>query len=472
MNKARCKAACMALWMACALCAPARLAPAGEAAFQFAREIRTPGLRQAESKQEELLLGVALDSDVFAATQDGLADVRLLDAEGKPVPYLVRKAQTTRARRVRKTWPARRLAARPLEDGSLEITVELDERDPRPNGLTLVSPLQNFEQRVRAFTSTDGERWAPAGSETVVFDYSRFMDVRSESVPFPETANRHFRIVIDDVTAEQESELLALTRRLQGAEETDRTERVVVDRRPFRIDRIDFWRESEEEQAAGDEKTKYPLTGFRIEQDAAKRQTIILFDAQRQPLTSLKIETADRNFSRSAVVEAEDVRGVTKTWRTIGEGTLSRIDFKDVQRENLSVSFVQTRQSAYRIAIDNRDSPPLDVAGVEAEGDVYELVWLAAPEGRYRLIYGSADAEQAAYDTAAIQELLRSGFQPSRAELGEQQPGPGAGEPAEFKPSKLLNNPLLLGGVILLLVVALAWGLYRAVKRIDKLPSE
>lgn len=454
------------LWVALVAWTAARPALAAEAAFQFAREIESPALEQEE------LLAVALDSDVFAATQDELADLRLLDGKGKPVPYLLLKAQATRARRVRKTWPARNFSARPLDDGSLEITVELDKDDPHANGLTLVSPLRNFEQRVRVDASADGEQWEPAGNETLIFDYSRYMDVRNDSVSFPETAKRHFRITIDDVTVEQESELLALTRRLQGAEETERTERVEVDRRPFRIERIDFWREVEEEQAEGDEKAKYPVTGYRVEQDAAKHQTIVWLDARRQPLTSLKLETPDRNFSRHAVVETEEAQGVNKTWRRIGEGTVSRIDFKDVQREDLSISFPQSRQAEYRIVIDDRDSPPLAVKGVAAEGNVYELVYLATPDGHYQLIYGSADADAATYDTAAIQELLRSGFQPSRAELGKQQPGPGAEQPEEFRPSKLLNNPLLLGGVILLLVVALGWGLLHAAKRMDKLPSE
>ncbi|HXT57674.1 MAG TPA: hypothetical protein VN699_03525, partial [Pirellulales bacterium] len=321
MNKAICKATGEALRFAFVAWAAGGPALATEPAFQFSKEIGSPALKQEE------LLAVPLDSDVFAATQDGLDDLRLLDGEGKPVPYLLRKAQTTRARRVRKTWPARNFSARPLDDGGLEITVELDKDDPHSNGLTLVSPLRNFEQRVRVEASADGREWEPAGDETVIFDYSRYMDVRRDGVSFPETGRRHFRIVIDDVTVEQESELLALTRRLQGAEETERTEKVAVDRRPFRIERVDFWREVEQEQATGDEKAKYPVTGYRVEQDAAKHQTIVRLDARRQPLTALRLETPDRNFSRHAAVEAEEARGVNKTWRRIGEGTVSRIDF-------------------------------------------------------------------------------------------------------------------------------------------------
>ena len=99
-------------------------------------------------------------------------------------------------------------------------------------------------------------------------------------------------------------------------------------------------------------------------------------------------------------------------------------------------------------------------------------MYLAAPDRSYRLLYGSADAEPAAYDTAPLQEMLNERFRPAQAELGPQMAVQGGGGPSAFKWSTVVNNPLLLGTVITLLVIALSWGLYRAVKRMDKLPSE
>jgi len=449
------------------LCAAATPALADESEFQYSKEVKAPPLKQ------EDLLSIRLDTEVFSSTQDKLADVRLLDSEGKTVPYLLRKVQTTRARATRTAWPARQLSAQPLADGGLEITVHIDEDEKVPhfNGLSLISPLRDFEQRVRVFTSADGKQWEPAGEEAVIFDYSRYMDVRNDGVSFPETAARHFRIVIDNVTVEQQSELLALTRRLRGKEETERTEEVVIERRPFRIDHIEFWREVEHDRSTGDEKTTYPAAGHRVEQDKKKQQTIVYVDVRRQPLTSLELETPDRNFSRHAAVEVERVQGVKKTWEKIGEGTLSRVDFKNLKREKLSISFPETRHSQYRLVIDDRDSPPLEVAGIKAEGNVYEVVYLAGPARHDQLVYGSTDAEPAIYDTAAFQELLRERFRPEQAELGPQTPRLAGSAPA-FKWSKLINNPLLLGGVITLLVIGLGWGLYRAMKRMDNLPSE
>lgn len=456
----------MTLGLAIVFSMSALPALADEPAFQFLREVKT-----SEHQQEELL-AIMLDTDVFAATQDGLPDVRLVDGKGEVAPYLLRRVQATRSRKVHSTWTAGQLSARPLDDGGLEITAELREKDPQPTGLRLVSPLKNFEHRVRIYTSADGMKWEPAGDEAVIFDYSRYVDVRSDKISFPETDRRHFRIVIDDVTAEQESELLRLTRRLRGAEETERSERVTIDRRPFRIDRVDFVREEEQKQATGDEKVKYPVLKFQVEQDSENQQTIIFVDTKRQPLTSLKLATSDKNFIRRAVVEVEKVKGVKRTWRKIGEGAVSRIDFKNLKRENLSISFRESRQAQYRIVIDNRDNAPLEITGIEAEGNRYELVFLAAPDTGYQLFYGAADAESATYDTAAIQELLRRGFQPLQVELGVQQPSEGASRPAAFRWTQLLNNSWLLGSVITLLVIVLGWGLYHAVKRMDKLQSD
>jgi len=452
------------LRLAFVLCAFARPALADEPAFEFTREIKTPPLKQEE------LLSIILDAHVFASTQGGLGDIRLFDEKGNTVPYLLRKLQTTRPRSVRNTWPAREPTVRPVGDG-LEIIVQLNEKDPHPNGLSLITPLRNFEQRVRVYTSADGD-WEPAGKEAVLFDYSRYMDARNDSVSFPETARRRFRIVVDDVTVEQQSELTALTRRLQGEEETERTEQAIVDRRPFRIDRIDFWREVVHDRATGDEKSDYAVMFHDVEQDKKKQQTIIPIDTERQPLTSLKLETPDRNFSRHATVEVERVQGVKRSWEQIGEGTISRIDFKNLKREELSISFPESRRLRCRMIIDNRDSPILNVTGIKAEGNVYELVFLAHPKSGYTLLYGSADAESADYDTAAIQQLLNERFEPARASLGEQTPRQRAGGPAAFKWSKILNSPLLLGGAITLLVIVLGWGLYRALKRVEKLPGE
>lgn len=434
---------------------------ATEPSLRFQKEISS------SKKPDESLVAVVLDADVYASTQVGLADLRVQDTEGATLPFFLRKSQELVSKPVRrKTWTAANPSLRPLESGGLEITLELGEGDARPNGLSIITPLRNFEQRVRIFTSTDGMDWESSGAETVIFDYSRYMDVRSDSVPFVASPRRHIRVVIDDVTSEQESELMELTRRLRGTGESDRTERVTIDRRPFRIDRIEFYDETSQQSVIGDRKLNYPIAGFAVAEDQKTHQTIVSIDTRREPLTSFKLDSPSKNFSRSCVIEVQEQQRTQILWRQIGSATLSRIDFKNLQREQLTVSFPETRQAHYRLVIENRDSPPLTVNGVIAEGNVYELVYFTPKNKSCRLAYGDLEAKAPDYDTAAIQALLTERFSPEVVTLGNEVKLSGT-KSVGWNVSHLLNDPRLLTMIIGILVIGLGWGLYSAVKRLD-----
>jgi hypothetical protein len=443
------------------------LASAAEPTFRYAMPLELPTLKQEE------LLAATLESDVYAATRDGFPDLRILSDDSLETSYLLRKVTITKAETTRDYWAARTRSVQPLDDGGLEIMLHLEPEDPQPDGLRIVTPLRDFEQRVRVFNSADGENWQPAGEETVIFDYSQYMDFGNDSVSFPSSDRRDFRIVIDDVTQEQESQLMGLTRSLRGGQEVRREERTTINRRPFRIDRVLFWRDVVHDQSTGDRKTGYPLTGFHLENDPAAQQSIITVDSRREPLTSLKLVTSSHNFSRQALVEIDVSTPREHTLRSIGVANLSRLDFRNLKREELTISFPETRQLKYRIVIDNRGSPPLVVTSVEAEGNEYQTVFLApVPQQAYELVFGSESAERPDYDTAAISASLAAGYQPALVGLGKQVDGPGAGQPAAFALSRIINNPLLLGSFAVLLVAALAWGLYRAGHRLDSLSQD
>jgi len=459
------------LWWTIVLAGICSLASAAEPVFRFSKQLDVPALTREE------LLAVTLDSDVYAATRDGLPDIRIIaDADSErstDVSFLIRRVTSTELETTREYWAARTRSVRPLDDGGLEIILYLEPEDPRPEGLRIVTRLQNFEQRVRVFSSADGENWQPIGEETVIFDYSQYMDVRSDGLSFPPSDRRDFRIVIDDVTQEQESQLMSLTRELRGGEEIQRQERITINRRPFRIDRVLFWRDVVKEQSTGDCKVAYPVARFHLENDPVAQQSIITVDSRRQPLTSFKLVTDSHNFSRHAQVEVERTQGVQHTWRSIGAANLSRLDFRKLKRENLTIYFSESRETRYRIVIDNRGSPPLAVASVESEGNEYQAVFLApVPQQSYELAYGSGTAELPDFDTAAISASLAEGYPPTPVSLGKQEATPDAGQNTAFSLLPLVNNAALLGGIAVVLVAALAWGLVRAGRRLDSLSHD
>ncbi|MFG0333400.1 MAG: DUF3999 family protein [Maioricimonas sp. JB049] len=426
--------------------------------------------------EQEDLVAVPLDRAVFAATADEFADLRVHDTAGDEVPYLLRRPADTGSDTRHRYWTPPNPTLRPLEEGGLEITVTLEKDAPAPDGLCLDTPLKNFEQRVRIESSPDGTNWQPLGQPAVLFDYTRYMDVRNTCIDLPETPHRHFRILIDDVTAEQQADLLELTRRLRGDEESERTERVMIDRRPFRIDQVRFRDEVRTTRIEGLQQREYPIAGFEVTEND-DQQTVIEIRTHREPLTSFTVATSDRNFSRRAVVQ---IAGGTATgraakdpgWQEIASTTISRIDFKSLRQEQRKIDIPETRAEQYRIIIDNRDSPPLDIVDIEAAGHVYEAIFLAQPGEAYRLVYDGDDVSPPEYDVAALRTMLREGYEPAPAKIGPESTR--RIEPTPVRWSELLDDRRLLVTVITILVVILGFGLYQASRRIesDDTPSE
>jgi hypothetical protein len=442
------------------------LISSADAAMQYSKPIELAGLGGEE------LVAVPLDGEVVATVRDGFPDVRIVDGSNEEVAYILRKAQAKKSRKVKQTWEAEKLALEPGEDGSLQITFEVDlEKHPLPpQGIRLVTRLVNFEHRVRVETSADKETWEPLLEDALIFDYSQYMDVRNVGLDVdakPQAAGkRYYRVTVENVTQEQQSQLQELTRHLRGGEETSRTEKVVVNRQPLRIDRIELWHDAMQQDVVGDREVDYPLAIDRVEQDPDARQTHVYLKSGREPLIQLTLVTPERNFQRAAQVEVPHTTPAATTWSTVGSGTLSRIDFRTLRKESLRVEIPEQRETAYRLVLANRDSKPLAIEGVTGQGNVYEVVFLARPDASYQLAYGSELAESPNYDTAALVAALAEGFDPLAGKLGAAVE---SSLPPDVVPwwSQILNSGPAMTALIGVLVVILGFGLYRATRQLE-----
>lgn len=435
---------------------------------RFAKPIELP-----EFEAEELV-AVSLDGDVYAKAIDNYADLRLLDAEDHEVAYVVRRKQTERTREVKETWAAENVALKPLADDGVEITFRSDpKKHPQsPQGIRLVTPISNFEHHVRVEASEDGENWETIVDDGLVFDYSQYMDVQNLAIELPNVLEEHrefYRLTIADVTQEQESQLVELTRSLQGEDETRRTERMMINRQPFRIDRIELWHNAMKRDVLRDSEVEYPVALDRTEQDTDKKLTYLYLKSRREPLTKISIVTPARNFSRPARIEVARGAGDARSWQPLGSTMLSRLDFRTLQRESLAVDIPETRAEEYRLVIDNRDSLPLDVTGVVGHGHDYEVVFLADTDEKYRLAYDGTTRSPPYYDTAALTASLAEGFKPLVASLGNQSEIEALPTIEEPFVKRMLNNSLALTVVIGVLVLLLAAGLYRATRHLEEM---
>src|SRR5262249_28357680 len=132
------------------------------------------GLDRGAATGEEIL-GVPLDSEIYAATRDGYPDLRIVDDRGDEVPYLLEPVGRRRTTQVREHCAGKVVSLRVDEGKALEIVTALDEKAPSATGLTIRTPLTDYEHRVRVFGSRTGGDWKPVMSDGLIFDYSRFM---------------------------------------------------------------------------------------------------------------------------------------------------------------------------------------------------------------------------------------------------------------------------------------------------------
>ena len=239
----------------------------------------------------------------------------------------------------------------------------------------------------------------------------------------------------------------------------------------MRIDQLKFWGSVSQKMPARDKRTSYPVTKFRVEEDAKQKSTMIYVNTRKEPLTELAIETSSRNFSRAAAVEVPVMRDGKQLWSEIGRSQISMIDFGGYHSESLTIGFPEQRQSEYRIVIRNADSPPLEIKAVRTSGYVYQAVFLAVVDTKYRLGYGSPEAEKPVYDAIAVLMPLREGHDPVEAKLGPEIAAADLPSPP-WKWQDLLNDVRFLGPAIVVLIAVLALALVLAARRVNELPKE
>jgi hypothetical protein len=416
----------------------------------------------------EEIIAVTLDSDVYAGTRDGFPDLRIADDRGAFVPYLLERIARKRIDRVRESCASKLVSLRVDEGKGLEIVVALDEKSPPAGGLTIETPLADYEHHVRVFGSQSGEDWTPLIVDGVIFDYSRFMDIRNRDVALPANQCRQFKLIIEEELQDRESPLRELIRGKEDGKKESRVEITRKERIPFRIDRIELWRMIEREGRSEPESFSYAVKGFVVDHDVKTKCSRVEIESRREPLTRLSFETTSKNFSRTARVLVPGERGVRTDWVEVGRSTVVSIKFGAFHRADLRVDFPEQRQERYRLEIENADNPPLEINAVDAVGSGYHLVFLRSAGRTYRLEYGSQRASQPVYDTAAVLALVKRGYHPATATVGPQTRNFGYRDSGGVL--KFLNSPVFLVLAIVMMVVVLAWALFRAGMRMKQMP--
>ena len=351
--------------------------------WQFRQELPAPGPG---------LIKFSLPAETLDASRPDLADLRLADAAGNEVPYLIERPMPM-GRRVQsaKSFKVE------LDQSSTVITLETGLAQP-VGIVRLVTPSVNFIKAVAVEGSADGKNWQPLVSGQPIFQQPNGSSQLRVELPAHDWA--FLRLSVDD----RNSPPVAFT----GAEL----------------------------EAAASEPIPLEPVGVqiaeRVENPGETRLTLNLGAAHLR-LAALDIESPDPLFNRQITLAVRQVEENTVHEKPLANGSIYRVAVAG-QKASARLSLpldLQTPTRELLLLIQNGDSPPLQVTGLRAQRRPVYLLFLAPAASRYAVFTGNPLCAAPRYDLAS------QGINPATTALSPLSPSAVAPNPGYNTPETL-----------------------------------
>ncbi|MEI7902904.1 MAG: hypothetical protein WCK89_21880, partial [bacterium] len=314
---------------------------------------------------------------------------------------------------------ARLQSVEQLPEGGLAVVCVLDLTNAVSlTQLAVRTPLHNYEQAVTLFVQAAGA-WQPAHAPEPLFDYSRFADVRKETVDLSALTNKLFKLVIGQADDRVFSSYASVTEETGGSGAARQTKRYDVEKRPFRIDAVVFRDTVRVPIAQEAVSTVVPADGLSVKEEAGNKATAVTFATRWQPVCGVVLNPAEQNFEREVTVEAPAPGG----WRAVAAGRVSRSRLPGLARQETELLFPEARAERLRIRVSNDDNPPLSFGdgSVACRRQAYRVLFIAEPGQGYRLAYGNPEVKAAPVYEQGVTAYLRSG---QKADVWQMAPPP------------------------------------------------
>ncbi|MGH9812357.1 MAG: DUF3999 family protein [Candidatus Acidiferrales bacterium] len=395
---------------------PASFAPPSGALDKPWNQWRYSRPLELDPNQTGALARVPVPPGVYAQGRPRLDDLRLVDDAGQEVPYVLYARQRTEQRQ----WRATQLEDIGYVEGQhTQAIADLGENPEPHNTLTLDSTENNFFARVEVSTSDDRRTWAVVREGAPIYRFRQDQLEGNQVVTYPDSRARYLRLKI-------------------SRPET----------RPFLPFQLVGCRVAQRvvEEA---ERATFPAT-LAPDAAAAPKQTAWVADLGGVvPVAEVRFETPAAGFHRPVQLSASTDG---QNWFLVGSGEIYRLASPpgDAPLENLRVEFSETETRYLRVAVFNRNDPPLEGLRAEIFFTPRHLVFRPSSGRSYRLLYGNPVAEKPKYELARLIHAEQMQAAPLAA-LGPEVATPNWSDPRPWTE----QHPWLLWAALALAVVVL-----------------
>lgn len=341
----------------CLLTSPLKAVPPD---WQYSQEVTVQGQGLAKAK---------LPLETLSAAQPSLADLRLQDASGRDVSYLIDRpviqpASVLRLENMKLT----------MQKGRTIITGRVPQAVSNEyDALALQTPAADFIKALTLEASSDGKTWQTLVQAYPIFRH--FAEAASTGVTFPRKALPYLRVTLND----------ALTP-------------------PIAVEGISVMTPS---RRVAD---LQPVEAVILEKssDATRTEITLSLPAGNLLADSLVLETPEPAFSRHVEVVTKVFTQGNLQDVTLGEGTVWRLAIDQRQREQLTVPLRnQIPGNQLYVRILNGDNQPLTIPNIRVEVIPTSLVFYAQEGQRYTLLSGSPASSSKDYDVAALRDHMK-----------------------------------------------------------------
>jgi hypothetical protein len=336
-------------------------------------------------------LDCVLTPEVFDKAREDLGDLRLIDGNGREIPYALRVRRTqVRPEEVQATTFNQ--AGNP--DGSAESSLDLGPKPPENRSLTVETDGANYRRRARVEGSDDRTNWRALTDDAPLVNLrvgDQAIDART--ITYPASRFRYLRVRVfpDKAGGDKPNPPRVQVWRAVEKQGEDVTIPVTISPRepiPTPGGPGSAWYLSVPDGRGGDLETYWERLSFDV---------------------------ANTDFSRSYYVEAADPKVPFRQAR-LGEGTWQAVG----EPASLLAALTEVRARRLRlVVIDNRD-PPLRLQGARSTTAVRQLVFTPPTDWAppIRLYFGNPNAEAGRYNdyVAALPAVLDPA--PTRVALG------------------------------------------------------
>lgn len=329
--------------------------------------------RPIEAPRPDRLNYFTLDRDVLAHSENRLGDLRVIDDSGRQTPYELRSQITPPPEPVR--VPAKLRENSFVPGQFTQVVLDLGERPRFHDSLGVQTPRSDFINWVEVAASDDAHIWRIVNVRAPISRFRKDNIEGNQTIHYSENNARYLRL------------------RIQEAGES------------FLVTDIEVFSTPAVKKEASAETVTALLASQVPDQEGQGSETQWTSDlgSDSIPLAKFVFETSQPEFYRAVRIRSSSDQ---KEWQFAGGGEIHRYVAGGVTEESLAVPCYESWGPRYwRVEVLNGNDAALSAVRLSVAMPVRFVLFHAAPNRAYRLIYGNARATTPQYDLARTLQI-------------------------------------------------------------------